>query len=83
MKAKPNAGEEKIEKIDPPLSLPLSGLQRGSDVHFVVAVKEPPRQGRANDAIAKALAKYFDTSISNVKLVSGFSSRQKVFEVKV
>ena len=68
VKAKPNSKEEYIEKID--------------ETHFVVAVKEPPRQGRANNAIAQALADYFHTSQSNVRLISGFSSKQKVFEIK-
>lgn len=64
VKAKPSAKEERIEKVD--------------DTHFVVLVKEPPVQGRANAAIVKALENYFHKS---VKLVSGFSSKQKVFEV--
>lgn len=67
MTAKPRAKEEKIEKID--------------DSHFAVAVKEPPVKGLANEAIAKALAEYFGTSPSRVRLMSGFSSKQKVFEI--
>jgi hypothetical protein len=67
VKAKPAAREEKVEKID--------------DSNFVVSVKEPPVQGRANAAIAKALADYFKVSASQVRLISGFSSKQKVFEI--
>lgn len=65
VKAKPNSKEEYIEKID--------------ETHFVVAVKEPPRQGRANNAIANALSNYFHKP---AKLASGFSSKQKLFEIK-
>lgn len=68
MKAKPNAKEESVDKID--------------ERHFVVAVKEPPRQGRANSAIVKVLADYFHVPQSNVRLVSGFSSKQKLFEIE-
>ena len=68
VKAKPSAKEEKIEKID--------------EINFIVAVKEPPKDGRANKAIARALALYFNVAPSCVNLVSGFSSKQKVFEVK-
>ena len=68
VKAKPVAKEEKVEKID--------------ENHFVVAVKEPPKDGRANGAIAKALAEYFEVPQSSLRLVSGFSSRQKVFELQ-
>ncbi|MBI5123566.1 DUF167 domain-containing protein, partial [Candidatus Roizmanbacteria bacterium] len=42
IQAKPNAREEKIEKID--------------ETHFIVAVREPPVKGLANAAIRKVLA---------------------------
>lgn len=67
VKAKPLAKEEKIEKID--------------EINFIVAVKEPPKGGKANRAITKALALYFNVAPSQVRLVSGSSSRQKVFEI--
>lgn len=67
VKAKPSAKEERIEKTD--------------EINFIVWVKEPPKNGKANKAIAKALACYFNVSLSCVNLVSGFSSKQKVFEI--
>jgi hypothetical protein len=69
VKAKPAAREEKIEKVD--------------ENNFVVSVKEPPVHGRANAAISKALANYFKVSSSQVRLISGFSSKQKVFEIEI
>lgn len=65
--AKPRAKRKGLEKID--------------ETHFAVAVKEPARDGRANAAIAKALAKHFNVSPSRVRLVSGLSSRRKLFEI--
>lgn len=67
VKAKPNAKEKKIVKID--------------ETHFVVSVKEPPIKGPANIAVQKALAEYFKISLSRVILVSGFSSKHKIFEI--
>lgn len=67
IKAKPNAKEEKVEKID--------------DSNYVVSVKEPPIKGKANEAIRNALAVYFKTSSSRVKIVSGYSSRNKIIEI--
>ena len=67
VKAKPKAKEEKIEKV--------------SENSFIVWVKKPPRKGLANKAISRALAEYFDTSPSKIELVSGFSSKQKLFEI--
>lgn len=65
--AKPGSKNEEVEEID--------------ENHFVVKVKEPPRQGRANKAIIKALAEHLDIATFRIKLVSGFSSKQKVFEI--
>jgi len=66
VEAKPGSKNEGIEQVD--------------EKHFVVRVKELPIQGRANRAIIKALAKYLSIAPSRITLVSGFSSKQKVFE---
>ena len=65
--AKPRAKEERVEKID--------------ETHFVVAVTEPPVEGRANGAIVRALAEHFGVSSQNVRIVSGHTSRQKIVDV--
>ena len=65
VKAKPNAREEKIEEVGPG--------------EFVVSVKEPPVQGKANLAIIRALSEYFHTL--NIRIVSGYTSRNKIIEV--
>ena len=51
------------------------------DTHYVVAVMEPPVEGKANHAIASALAKHFHLPRSRVTIVSGAASRNKVFEI--
>ena len=67
IKAKPSAREEKVEKID--------------DLNYVVSVKEPPIKGKANEAIRNALAVYFKTGSTNVKIISGYTSRNKIIEI--
>ena len=67
VKAKPNSDENKVDKID--------------DINFVVSVKDPPVQGRANRAVVKMLSEYFHTS--NIRIVSGHISRNKVVEVNL
>lgn len=67
IKAKPNSKENKVEKVD--------------DLNFIVSVKEPPVQGRANQAIIRALAEYFNVSLSRLRIISGHTSRQKIVEV--
>lgn len=65
--AKPRTKKAYMEQLDP--------------THFVIAIKEPPTDGKANIAIAKALAKHFDTPLSSIHLLSGQTSRKKVFEI--
>lgn len=65
--AKPGAREEKIEKI--------------SDTEFVVSVKEPPVDGRANRAIVEALASYFRIPKNLVSIVVGHTSRNKIIDI--
>ncbi|MCX6720612.1 MAG: DUF167 domain-containing protein [Candidatus Staskawiczbacteria bacterium] len=65
--AKPNSREEYVERVD--------------ESHYVVSVKEPPVKGKANEAIRNALAVYFKTGSSCVKIVSGYSSRNKIIEI--
>jgi len=67
VKVKPSSKEEKIEKID--------------DINFKVQVKEPPEKGKANKTVVRVIAEYFKVAPSRVSLISGFSSRQKIFEI--
>lgn len=67
VKAKPNSREEKVERVD--------------EAHFIVCVKEPPEKGRANQAIRNALAVYFKTGSSAVRIVSGHTVRNKIIEI--
>ena len=79
VRAKPNAKIEMMERVgQPPLDF---GDTRPSTVEYKVSVKEPAIGGRANEAIVKVLAKYFDVSPSLVRLVSGVSTKRKVFEI--
>ena len=65
VKAKPDSNENKIEKID--------------DLNFIVSVKDPPVQGRANRAIIKMLSEYYHTP--NIRIISGYISRNKTIEI--
>lgn len=67
VKAKAGAKKELVEKI--------------SDTEFVVSVKEPPIDGRANWAITRAVADYFGVSPSRVSIISGQSAKNKILEI--
>lgn len=53
-------------------------LSKGS---FKVWVKAAPVKGQVNRAIVAVLANCFGVSKADVKLISGFTSRSKIFEV--
>ena len=65
--AKPASRVTSVEKVD--------------DTTFVVSVCEPPVQGRANEAIVRALAQYFSVAASRVRIVQGHTARFKRVEV--
>jgi len=67
VKVKPKAKEEKVEKID--------------DINFKVSVKESPEKGRANRAVVKTLADYFTVNQTNVRIISGSTSKLKIIEI--
>jgi uncharacterized protein (TIGR00251 family) len=48
---------------------------------FIIKVKEPPREGKANQAVIKLLAEHFGVPKSHVRILSGYGSRNKVVEV--
>ncbi len=83
VKAKPKAKEEKVERVTPhQISLNLKFGEGAEMDVYKVSVKEPPVDGRANEAITKALAKHFGVSLSQVRLVSGARGKKKIFEIK-
>jgi len=67
IKAKPFSGKEFVEKID--------------ETNYTVWVKEPPEKGLANKGIERALAEYFKVPRLQVRIVKGFTSRNKIVEV--
>lgn len=66
--AKPKSREGRVEKID--------------ETHFKVWVKEAPQQGKANEAVIKALAEYLDIAPSRMRVARGESAKQKTIEIE-
>lgn len=48
---------------------------------FLVRVKEPPKEGRANQAVIRLLAQYLSVPRDSVRISSGLKSRNKVIDV--
>ena len=53
----------------------------GEGDYFMVRVKEPPKEGKANKAVIKALARHFKVPQSSVSISSGFKGKDKVIEI--
>ena len=66
VRVKPKSRFERVEKTD-------SG--------FLVYVREPPVDNKANKAAVTVLSEYFDISKSKIRIVLGHKSRQKVIEI--
>jgi hypothetical protein len=56
-------------------------FEKKGDRHFVVAVNERAVEGKANRAIERAVAEYFDVAASRVRIISGQTAKEKVVEV--
>ncbi len=54
-------------------------IQNGDPLR--VYVNQPPEDGRANDAVIKLLAKHFDISKSQIKIIKGEKSREKIIQI--
>jgi len=48
---------------------------------FLVRVKEPAKEGKANRALIKLLADYFKVPQRQIAISSGFSSRNKIIDI--
>lgn len=66
---KPNSKKESVEEL-------VDGGLR-------VSVKEPALEGKANTAAIRVVARHFNVSRSSVEIVSGLSSRRKVFDIVI
>lgn len=69
VRAKPKSKQEYVKKV--------------GTLSFVVAVKEVAEKGKANQAVIRVLAEFFDIQQSSIILISGQTSRQKIFEVPI
>lgn len=51
------------------------------DGSYKVDVKAPPIEGKANEAVCKALAEFFKKPKSSVRVVCGATNSRKIVEV--
>ena len=64
---KPNAKKQKVEKV--------------AETEYRVFVNAPPTEGKANEAVVKALASFFDIPKSAIQILTGLHSKIKMIEI--
>jgi uncharacterized protein (TIGR00251 family) len=67
VQVKPNSHQEKIEKVG---------------TSYIVYVKAPPVENRANNALIKLLSEHFRVPKSYIIIVSGHKSKRKIIDIK-
>lgn len=50
--------------------------------HLRVYVRAPPVKGKANEAVIEVLAEFFGVKKSDIRIISGERSREKVVEIR-
>lgn len=63
----PRAGRNEVLKI--------------SEGEYKVRVTAPPEKGKANDAVVKLLADYFDVPKNSISIIGGKSTRVKIIDI--
>ncbi|WP_156297690.1 DUF167 domain-containing protein [Mycobacterium paragordonae] len=56
-------------------------VEVGADGQLTIYVREQAVDGKANDAVTRVLANYFDVPRNRIELVSGATSRLKRFRI--
>jgi len=49
--------------------------------NYKVWVKAPAKEGKANEAVVKVLAKHFKVPKSSIEILSGFKYKKKVIQI--
>jgi len=57
------------------------GVNQLTETEFRVGVREPARDGKANQAVLDSLAHHLGVPKSRIKILRGHSSRHKVIEI--
>ncbi|MBI4116912.1 DUF167 domain-containing protein [Candidatus Pacearchaeota archaeon] len=67
VKVKPKSGKREVESF--------------GDGRYLVYLKEPPENGRANIELLNVLSKFLGTPATRIKIKTGFTSNNKMLEV--
>lgn len=49
---------------------------------IIIGIRSPPEKSKANLELIKKLAKHFDISSSQIRIISGFKSKKKIVDIQ-
>lgn len=52
-----------------------------ADNHYLVAVRAPAKDGKANARLVELLAEHFHTAKSHIRILRGHAARKKLLEI--
>ena len=58
-----------------------NSIEKDGDGNYKVKLNAPPVEGKANAALIKFLAEYFKIKKSQIKIIGGEKSRNKIVEI--
>lgn len=58
-------------------------VQTALDGSLLINVREPAIEGKANRAVAKLLAEYFNVPKNSIQIISGHKSKLKRFAINI
>jgi uncharacterized protein (TIGR00251 family) len=57
------------------------GVIEKSGTEYVISVKAPAKEGKANEAVIKAMARHLGCAQSHIRIIRGTTGKKKVLEV--
>ena len=70
-------------KVKVQASAKTEKIQKKSEDHFVVSVKEPPERNLANNRVCQIIALNFKVNRSAVRIINGHHSPSKILSVNI
>jgi hypothetical protein len=74
-KISPNSKNPRVEKL-------IFPDEKGNDA-YKIYVKSIAKDGKANDEVISKIADIFNIPTSNIKIISGFKSRNKIIQLNL
>jgi len=60
----------------------VHGVEEIGENQYLVKVKAPPKENKANREVIETLAEYFDVPKSRISILTGLKSSQKVVKIE-